>query len=485
MTPDVCPGTPIAAQSPDAWDLPVLNVVRKTLANGLRVILAENHTVPLVFLSWTSQAGFESDPPRLEGLASLTPLLLREGTAHRSASQITQELDDLGADLAPGSDWSSAFLNLELLTCDFAAGAELLLDMACGARFPDAAVVRLRQRRLAELELRRRDPRALADDELARALFGETVYGRSPLGTPTTVQRINAADLAAFHDDHYRPATSYVVVAGSFDSEMVTDLLGSFELPAPIRPSPPLPLSLAPAAEPRAELPNAAAATERQSACHIGDRALGWPGGVHLVNVPHATQTEIRVGHAGVARDSADLPALEVLSGILGGGSASRMARTLRQHEGMTYHIRSRFAARRLGGTFVVNTSVANEATGAALAGIRHEIEKLRDERVPAADVDQVKCRLLGGELRRFQDFFVTGATLGPAALLDDPVYDFERRRQAIATVEPDGLRELARRYLDPERLVAVVVGPAELLQSQFSGDGAHRCQPFSLESIS
>jgi len=447
-----------ATQVPDAWDWPSLPVVSKTLANGLRVILAENHTVPLVFLSWTSPAGFESDPQGLEGLASLTPLLLRQGTAHRSGGRMTQELDDLGAELAAGSDWDVAFLNLGLLSCDLAAGAELLLDMARAALFPDDAVARLRQQRLAELERRRRDPRALANGEFARALFGPTVYGHSVLGTAATVQRIEAADVVTFHEAHYRPETSYFVIAGNFDNELAIDLLGSFDLPPALRAITPLPLPCVPAVES--------------------------PGVVRLVDVPRATQTEIRVGHSGLARDNEDLPALEVLNAILGGGPASRLARSLRQHEGLAYHIRSRVAARRLGGMFVVETSVANEAAGAALAAIRREVGRLCDELVPVPDVEQAKCGLFGAELRRSQDLINIGATLGREALQTDPGFR-ERRRQAIATADPDMLRGLARRYLNSEHLVTVVVGPSQALQSQFSSDVAYRCQRVPLESTS
>jgi zinc protease len=450
MRPAGCPGTSAAAQSPDAWDWPVLTVVRKTLANGLRVILAENHTVPLVWLSWVSQAGIEWDPPSLTGLAAMTPLLLREGTAHRSAGQMTGELDDLGADLVAGCDWQRAFLNLELLSCDLAAGAGLLLDMACFARFPDAAVSLLRQRRVAELERRRRQPRALADDEFARALYGDTTYGRSPLGTPATLQRIEAADVERFYESHYRPASSCLVLTGSFESEAAADLLGLFELPAAPLAGKPLPLPFA-AAEPAA--------------------------GIRVVDIPQAAQTELRVGHAGVERASGDLAPLQVLNAVLGEGPSSRLAQSLRQGQGLTYHIRSRFAARHGGGPFVVATSVAGDAAGAALAGIVHEIERLCTEPVPVAELEQTKRRLLGADLRRFQSILGVGSALSQAAFDGDPAQDFECRRREIAAIEPDGLLELARRHLHPERLIAVAAGPAAALQSQLSDEGAHGWQ--------
>lgn len=438
-----CTTAPVA--SPAAWDWPELATVETTLGNGLRVLLAENHTVPLLWMSWVSPAGIELDSPELAGLAAMTPLLLREGTARRDAGRITEEIEDLGADLVVSYDWDGAFITLDLLSSDLAAGADLLLDMACHARFPQDAVARLRQRRLAEVAARSRQPRALADDEFSRALYGDTVYGRPPLGTAETLPRIAAADVAAFHADRYRPAASCLVLAGSFDSEEAADLLGAFELPS-ASPTGPALRPAAPAAEPAA--------------------------GIRLVDAPRAAQTELRVGHAGVARDSQDLPGLLVLNAILGGGPSSRLAESLRQRHGLTYHVRSRFAARHGGGPFVVTTGVANDAAGVALAGIVREIERLREEAVPAAELETVKRHLLGAELRRLQSIMDLGGALCQAALAGDPARRFEARRRALAAAEPEGLRELARRYLHPERLVVVAVGPAGALQSQFSEHG-------------
>jgi len=447
------------AQAPDTWDRPPLVAVRRTLANGLRVVLAENHAVPLVWLNWVCQAGFEWDSPALAGVAAMTPSLLREGTAHRSADQITEDVDNLGANLVAGADWDAAFLNLDLLSADFAAGAELLIDMACHPRFPEAAVARACRRQLAEIDRRHRDPRAIADDELARAVHGPNVYGRSPIGTRATLERIDAADVAAFHRARYTPGDSYLVVAGNFDSEEAADLLGSFKLPTVSLASPSSSPALAVDVDPSP--------------------------GIRVVVVRPATHTELRIGHAGVARDSEDLPALEVLNAVLGRGPSSRLAVRLRQREGLTYHVGSHVTARHRGGHFVVDTGVATHAAPAALAAIRREIDDLREVPVPAAEVEQAKRSLLGAELQRFQNLFGTGVAIGPVALESDPVRHFDRRRQAIAAVEPEALRELARRYLHPDGLVAVVVGPAEVLKSQFRSSGAQGREPLFFESIS
>ncbi len=430
-------------------------MVSLTLANGLRVLLAEDHTVPLVFLSWASEAGVERDPPGLEGLAALTPLLFRDGTARRGGDRITQELEDLGATLASGADWEGAFLNLGLLSCDLEAGVDLVLDMARTATFSEAAVDRLRRRRLVEIERRGQDPRTRAGDAFARALFGSTLYGREPLGTRASLQRIDRADVTAFHEHHYGAATSYFSMTGSFDSAAALDLLASFEFPAASGNRPALP----------------------------SDASTGTPDtGTTVVDVPQATQTEIRIGHASVTRDCEDLPGLDLLGAILGGSPGSRLARRLRQQLGLSYFIRSRFIARRLGGMFVVDTSVSNDAAGAALSAIRGEIERLCDERIPGTELEHARRRLIGAELRSLQDLIHAGRSAGPAALRHDADY-VERKRRVMATVEPEDLRDLARRYLHPEHLLAVVVGPAATLWPQLSSGSAQTDQCVPLES--
>ncbi len=442
MTPAGCAEAHAAAPVSALWDWPELALTKQTLPNGLRVILAENHSVPLVWLSWVARAGIACDSVEQAGLAALTPLLVREGTARRDASAISSQIDDLGADLVVGCDWDSAFVNLELLSSDLAAGADLLLDMAGAACFPELAVARVRQQRVFAATARLRQPKALAEDTLARVLYGaDSAYGHAPLGTPATLQGIASATVTRFHNEHFGSSNSCLVVVGSFDSAAVIDLLGSFALPS------------------------------RAAAAHRPGPASSPPSAgaaLHLLDVAGSAHAEIRMGHLGVARDNADLPALQVLNAILGGGPTSRLAENLRQRRGLTYHVRSRFDARQQGGHFVVETAVASDAAALAVAGITDEIERLRQEPVELEELEQAKCRLLGADLRRLQNIIDTGGMLTPFSFAGDPAQALERRRQTIAVVAPNTLLELARRHLQPEHLLAVVVGPAQALQPQF-----------------
>lgn len=448
------------ARAGNAWEWPTLRVTRRQLASGLRVTLAENHTVPLVWLAWASPAGIEAEPAGLDGVAALAPVLLREGTTRRDAARVTEEIDALGADLVSGFDWDAAFVSLGLLACDLERGAELLVDLACRATFPPEAVARLRQRRLAETEQRRRQPRALADDEFARLLHAGTRHARPPLGLPSTLGRIQAPDVAAFHAARYRPSVSHVVLAGDFDSERAERVLAALDLP-----------EAAPDVAP-----------------DVTDAPVAAPAapGLRVVDVPQATHTELRVGQRGLPRDSPDLPALEVLGAVLGEGPCSRLSQALRQRAGATYDARCHVVARRTTGQVAVATSVAAAQAPAALDAIRRECARLVEEHVPESELEQAKNRLLGADLRRFQSIVHAGWTLREAAFEPDPARHVEGRRAAIAAVEPAAVRALARRLLDPGRLVALAVGPAQALRSKFSSSDAGGADaPAPLEPIS
>jgi zinc protease len=412
-----------------------LPLVTETLANGLRVLLAPNRSVPLAFLSWTSEAGIDADPPGFDGLASLTLSLLREGTARRGGHEITQAVDNLGAELVSSCEWDSASLNLGLLSRDLAPGLDLLIDMACTPSVPVGAVARHQQRRLADLARRRCDPQVLAQDALARALFGTSRYGRPPLGTPDSVARIDALMVSAFHDARYTASSSCLVIAGDVDVPGTVDLLSALDLPV---------MEGTDDAGPPAPAP-------------IG---IGPETRVHRIDVPHAPRTEIRVGHVGVARVSGDAPALELLAAVLGGGPSSRLARRLRQDAGVTYHVRCRHVARRFGGSFVIETSVPPGAAAMTLGTIDREIARLCEARVPGDEIERARRALHGGRLRCFQDLIGTGSGLGPLALYGDPLWQLERWRQAIEAIDADGLRAVACRLLAPERRVAVLAGP-------------------------
>lgn len=419
--------------------------LRHRLGNGLEVLAARCADVPLISLEVVLPAGAQLDPPGREGLATLTAGLLDEGTEERTALEIAAAMERLGGSLLSGADWDVAYLVAGLLAHHWREGLALLVDVLARPTFPPREVERLRRQRLAELLRRSHDPSAVADETLARVVYDGTPYGGSLLGNRGSVEGFSREDFVAVFARHYGVDGAAVIAVGDLAPEellaAVDSALGG--LPAGDKVEPPA----------------------------IAARPL--PGTVvHLVDRPGAVQTELRVGHAGIARTHPRYTPAVVMNAILGGKFTSRINLNLRERHGFTYGATSRFFARSGPGPFVVNAAVATESAGAAAREIVKELARLREEPVTPGELAETASYLIGvfpytvqtiGEVAKRLE------TIAIHALEDD---HFDRYLERVATVDAEEIQEVARELLHPDRLAIVAVGPAEDLEPQFAGMG-------------
>ena len=198
-----------------------------------------------------------------------------------------------------------------------------------------------------------------------------------------------------------------------------------------------------------------------------------WPRvdqGVLLVDRPGSVQSEIRIGHGGIRRTDEDYFAAQVLNLILGGSFTSRLNLNLREKNGYTYGIRSRFLARRSPGPFLVSTAVETRVTGAAVAEIHREIATLAAEGPSDQEVDSARSYLSGVFPLKLE---TTGQIASQAA--DLIVYGLPRDyyhtyRERIRSVSRQDVVDAARRLLRPSELRTVIVGDAGAVEPQLEG---------------
>ena len=420
--------------------------LRTRLPNGLAVVAARLAGLPLVSLELIAPAGAQYEPAESAGTATLTAGLLDEGTARRSALEIAATAERLGGYLTTGADWDVGYLSTGLLASHRREGLALLAEIAITPTFPDNEVERLRGLRISEIVRRRQDPATLADDRFQREVYRGSVYAQPLYGTEESLARLQRASLMSFYQGHYGFAGATLIAVGEFDPE---DLLGEAEAafgtagppgPAPARPEiRPIPLE--------------------------GLR-------IHLVDRPGAAQTELRLGHVGIPRTHPDYLPLLVLNTLLGGKFTSRINLNLRERHGYTYGASSRFSSRQGPGPFAVQAAVETAATAAAAREILHEMRRVREALVEPEELAETvgyivgvfpySLQTVGDVTRRLETMSVFG--------LPDDYYDHYLER--VAAVTREDLREMARRHLDPERVVVVAVGPAEILEPQFEGMG-------------
>jgi zinc protease len=406
--------------------------VRQELPNGLVWLFSEQRSLPLVSVKVVIRGGVLRDPPGKAGLANLSAVLLTQGTKQRSATQIAQEVDFLGAKLGASGNDDYTSVGLTVLKKNLEPGLDLLKDVLLNPAFSPEEVKRKVSQLKASFQNDEDEPGVVASRTFGRRLFGKNPYAHPPKGTLEGLEAIENKDLGAFHDKIYRPNNAIVTIVGDLSPEeareWVVKTFGQWR-------AAPIPENKVPAAP---ELKGA-------------ERILIDKG---------ITQANIIWGHLGVARNNPDFYALQVLNYILGGGGfSSRLLTNIREERGLAYSVASGFEAGLEPGAFAVNLETKNQSAGEAITQVIKEVDKMRSQTVSAGELDEAKSYLIGSFPSKMDSVAKRAALLAYAEFyglgLDYPW----RYPSLIKNLTPADLKKTAEKYLHPERYLLVVVG--------------------------
>ena len=429
MSPALFSARPPGHPSAPTFRLPPVR--RQRLTGGPEVWMVESDTVPVVTLMWVTSAGAALDPPGREGLAALTTPLVLEGTRRRSAERLAADVEALGGNLFAAAGWHSSGVGLEVLSQDLEAGIDTLCELVQEAVFPDGAVARRRAWLQAELAYRRRRTAQLGDDTLLAALSAG-------------LQGLERRQVRAWHRSGFSDGGSKLIVVGRLEAEGLLRRLEDRVDPATVGTG--LPSGTL---EPPAEIPR-----------------------VVLVDAPEAPLTELRLGQTSVSPNDDDFPGMELLSALLGGSSASRLGRGLRQERGWVYGIGCRLLERRGSAPLVIRTTCRHDDAGRVVRQILEEIAHVRQRPVPADELEIHRQILTAGRPLAFQTTHGTARQLVGLLAFDRTADDFVRGAERLASLGPQSLAALAHRRLDPERMTIVAVGPADRLLHRLADFG-------------
>jgi len=421
---------------------PFLN---RRCGNGLRIYAARVERVPLATLELVFPAGGHWDPAGRPGLATLTASLLDEGTERCGSLDLARRAEDLGGYLASFADWDSGAVEVGLLASELRPACELLAEVATAPSFPEREIERLKKLRLAELDRRRYEPSALAEDHLARVLYAGTPYAEPLQGTSESVARLEREDFLGFYRDHYALGGAVLIAAGDLDPEALADRIEATLGGAPTAVAPP---------PPPIEPPARAAWT------------------VHVVDRPGASQTELRIGHPGLSRRDPDYVPFLVLNTLFGGKFTSRINLNLRERHGFTYGASSRLSGRLGPGPFSIGAGVATASAGAAVREVLEEIERIRTEPVAPDELEETRAYVTGVFPYSSQTIGDVAKRLEVLAIYGLPDDYYPTYLARVAAVDRNELLALAQRHLDPQRLAIVAVGPADQLRPQLEDLG-------------
>jgi len=440
--PRETPDAPFRAQPPTGVAEPSFVVPkfgRFKLKNGLEVVLAEFHDLPLVELNLVIKSGGAANPPEMAGLADMTRRMLDEGTKTRSALAIADELARLGAVLAGGSGWDSSNASLSVLTKNVEGALGVFADVVTAPAFDPKEFTRVRDNTLTAIARRKDSPPTVASLAFSRVLFGpKHPYGWPMTGVEASLQKMTPADLKKFYEANWRPGNAVLIVAGD-----VTE--------ASIRPK--LEAAF------KAWKPGKAAARKLPAPAPAAEKTK-----IFLVDKADAPQSSIRVGLVGIDRKSPDYFPVTVMNMILGGGFY-RLDLNLREGKAWTYGARSSFDARRTPGPFSAGGEFVAAHSAESVGEIIKEVNGMRDADVTDAELNRARDQITKSFPARFATRAQVGAQLADLAVYGLPDSYLTEFTKKIRAVTKDDVRRVARKYLDPGRLSIVVVGDQKTLQ--------------------
>ncbi len=420
-------GAAQAAQPINAW----------TLSNGARVLLVENHSLPILDISISFDAGARRDPGGKSGVAGMTRGMLMRGVAASAQepalneAQVSDAIADIGAQV--GGSAASDRANMSLRTLSSAterdAAIPLIARLLAQPAFPEAVFAREKTRTIAAIRESDTRPAAIANKTFARAIYGTHPYADMP--TVATVEKISRDDLLAFHRKHYVAERAVIAIVGDATRARADAIAHELTRRLP----------QADSALP--EMPEVIASQAREE------------------RLPHpASQAHILVGMPALRRGDPDHFALTVGNYILGGGGfVSRLVNEVREKRGLAYSVSSSFDPTKQEGPFRISLQTKKEQSDEALGVVRATLADFLREGPTEAEMKAAKDHLIGGFVLNID---TNSKMLGNVAVIGYyglPLDYLETWKQNVSKVNAADVRAAFRRKLALDKMSTVIVG--------------------------
>ncbi|QRN95707.1 insulinase family protein [Archangium violaceum] len=406
-------------------------VVEERLPSGARLIVREERAVPLFAMRAAFPGGLRYETPETNGLTTLLGRSITRGTPSHDAEEISHLIDSFAGSLSGQGGRNSVGLRGEFLSRHFQAAFRLFADCLLNPSFPEAEVTRERALLLQDILTREDKPSGLAFDLFGRTLFRSHPYRLSPLGEQASVERLGPDALRAYHAAHMDPSQLTLSVVGDVRVDEVLALAheafgtsrGRAVPPPEIRPEPP---------------PESQRSDKRVLA---------------------RAQTHLVLGFQGLRVGDGRRHALEVLSTLLS-GQGGRLFVELRDKRSMAYSVSSFSMEGVDPGYFAVYMGTSPEKVEAALAGIREELARVRDEPIPEAELARAKQHLIGTHEIGLQRNGARAAILALDICYGLGLENFHHYAERVAAVTAEDVRAVARQLIDFDRGALAIVGP-------------------------
>ncbi len=425
--------------------LPVPQIEKKTLANGLEVWVVPRDGMPRVdYVLAVRNAGFAADPANAPGFASLLAGLLTGGTASRDSRGIAEAAQGFGGGIGASTSNDGIVLSANALNTHAGSMLELLAEVVRTPAFPDNEVRLAQANALQGLKASEAQPSFRATRALLAATYGDHPYARVQQ-TEASIMGVTPVALREAHALRFHPDRALLVVTGRIAPAEAFALaeaaFGDWD----------------PVGE---EAPDTPPARRDAKPSHV------------LLQRDGSVQSTLRIGRPAIPASDPDYVPAILAGTVLGGGFSSRVNQNLREEKGYTYGASAGFSPSRVGGRIQAGADVRNEVTGASLAEFFHEFKRLADEPVPAQELEDTKRYVAGGYLIGNQLQASVAGTLASnwlAGLPSDFLANYVPRIREVSAAQ---VQAIGRKYFDPKHHSIVVVGDGDAIIEQLKPYG-------------
>ena len=406
---------------------------RTTLPNGLRVVIFDDERLPLVSYRLAFLSGDASDPSNNVGLTSAMTAMLTEGTEHYSSRELAEKIERLGASLSANSSEDFTVIAGSALTMYSDELLQLMTEIVFAPTFPENELDLYRRNTIENLKFNRSQPGFLAGEQVGRLIYGSHPYGIAA-PKPEDIEKLTREAIEKQRESIFLPNNAVFIAVGDVRKD---ELLLAIEE-------------------------------------HFGDWASGdrhaheFPEiprsekrSLTIVDRPGSAQSNIVLANLGIPRSDPDYFPVVVMNQVLGAGASSRVFMNLREEKGYTYGAYTRVDTKKLAGDFEATAEVRTAVTGDSIMEFFYELNRIRDEEVPADELSDAKNFLTGVFPIRAETQEGLTNLIVNQELYGLPHDYLQTYRDHIAAVTAADVQRAARQLIAPDKLAIVVVGDA------------------------
>ncbi len=412
--------------------------VTKVLPNGLTVFVIEDDRKPTITMRLVIKAGDALDGDGKSGTAGFVAGLLNRGTATRDALTFAKAVDSLGATLEAGAGADAISVSTSGLTKITDPLLELFADAIIHPVFAQEEFAKAQKRTYSSLTAQKKEPHSLVGKLMSATLFGEHPYGK--FTTPESVKSITRDDLVKFHSTWFAPNNASLAIVGDVKAAdilpKIEKALGGWAF-------------------------NYVPRFMKKRVVPISGLTI------HLLDLPGSVQSNVIVCRNAPSRaDTPDLPEVNVMNSILGGGFSGRLFQNLREKHGYTYGSSSAFGYNREAGYFQATAETRNDVTAPAITEILGELTRIMTEPVAEPELELQRQYNIGNYLLSLENAGRVASRVQDIELYGLAPDFYKTYAKRMAAVTPAKVKELAEKYLSTKDTAIVVVGDAKQIRA-------------------